>query len=116
MFPADTVLALRVQIGDAGYRDPAGYPVPETKFEGKGQAVLFHDGKVVRGTWTKDGLTGAIELTGPQGRRDDRARRPHLGRAGPRGRGRPHLEQVTRLATPGDAQPASTTERSPART
>jgi hypothetical protein len=61
------VLALRVQIGDAGYRDPAGYPVPETKFEGKGQAVLFHGGKVVRGTWTKDGLTGAIELTGPKG-------------------------------------------------
>ena len=66
-FPATTVLALRVPIGDAGYRDPAGYPVPETKFEGKGQAVLFHGGKVVRGTWTKDGLTGAIELTGPKG-------------------------------------------------
>ena len=67
VFPADSVLALRVQIGDAGYRDPAGYPVPETKFEGKGQALLFHDGKVVRGTWTKDGLTGAIELSGPKG-------------------------------------------------
>lgn len=66
-FPATTVLALRVQVGDAGYRDPAGYPVPETKFEGKGQALLFHGGKVVRGTWTKDGLTGALELTGPKG-------------------------------------------------
>jgi hypothetical protein len=67
VFPATTVLALKVQIGDAGYRDPAGYPVPETKFEGKGQALLFHDGKVVRGTWSKDGLTGAIELSGPKG-------------------------------------------------
>jgi hypothetical protein len=67
VFPATSVLALRVQIGDAGYRDPAGYMVPETKFEGKGQALLFHGGKVVRGTWTKDGLTGAIELTGPKG-------------------------------------------------
>ena len=66
-FPATTVLALRVQVGDAGYRDPAGYPVPETKFEGKGQALLFHGGKVVRGTWSKDGLTGALELTGPKG-------------------------------------------------
>ena len=66
-FPATTVLALRVQVGDAGYRDPAGYPVPETKFEGKGQALLFHGGKVVRGTWAKDGLTGALELTGPKG-------------------------------------------------
>lgn len=61
-FPADSVLVLRVQVGDAGYRDPAGYPVPETKFEGKGAALLFHGGRVIRGTWTKDGLTGAIEL------------------------------------------------------
>ena len=30
-FPADTVLVLRVQVGDAGYLDPAGNPVPETK-------------------------------------------------------------------------------------
>jgi Protein of unknown function (DUF3048) N-terminal domain/Protein of unknown function (DUF3048) C-terminal domain len=62
-FPADSVLVLRVRVGDAGYRDPAGYPVPETKFEGKGAALLFHDGRVVKGTWTKDGLTGAIELS-----------------------------------------------------
>jgi hypothetical protein len=61
-FPADSVLVLRVRVGDAGYRDPAGYPVPETKFEGKGAALLFHGGRVVKGTWTKDGLTGAIEL------------------------------------------------------
>lgn len=61
-FPADSVLVLRVKIGDAGYRDPAGYPVPETKFEGKGPAMLFHDGRVIRGTWTKKGLTGAIGL------------------------------------------------------
>lgn len=61
-FPADSVLVLRVKIGDAGYKDPAGYPVPETKFEGKGAALLFHGGRVIRGTWTKDGLTGAIEL------------------------------------------------------
>lgn len=61
-FPADSVLVMRVQIGDAGYKDPAGYPVPETKFTGKGPALLFHGGRVIRGTWTKDGLTGAIGL------------------------------------------------------
>lgn len=61
-FPADTVLVMRVKVGDAGYRDPAGYPVPETKFEGTGAALLFHGGRVIKGTWTKDGLTGAIEL------------------------------------------------------
>jgi hypothetical protein len=62
-FPASSVLVLRVKVGDAGYRDPAGYPVPETKFEGKGAALLFHGGRVIRGTWAKDGLTGELELS-----------------------------------------------------
>ncbi|NYE35228.1 hypothetical protein F4692_000332 [Nocardioides cavernae] len=66
-FPADSVLVLRVKVGDAGYRDPAGYPVPETKFEGKGAAMLFHGGRVIRGTWSKDGLNGAIELSTKDG-------------------------------------------------
>ena len=66
-FPADSILVLRVQVGDAGYKDPAGYPVPETKFEGKGAAMLFHGGRVVRGTWAKDGLTGALELSTKKG-------------------------------------------------
>ncbi len=66
-FPADSVLVMRVKVGDAGYRDPAGYPVPETKFEGKGAALLFHGGRVVKGSWSKDGLTGAIELTTKRG-------------------------------------------------
>jgi hypothetical protein len=61
-FPASSVLVLRVRVGDAGYEDPGGYPVPETKFEGKGQALLFHDGRVVKGTWSKDGLTGHVSL------------------------------------------------------
>ena len=62
-FPADSVLVLKVKVGDAGYKDPAGNFVPESKFEGTGDALLFHDGKVVRGTWKKDGLTGAIQLS-----------------------------------------------------
>ncbi len=62
-FPADSVLVLRVEIGDAGYKDPAGNPVPETNFEGEGEAMLFHDGKVVTGTWAKDGLDSSIELS-----------------------------------------------------
>jgi hypothetical protein len=66
-FPASSVLVMRVAVGDAGYRDPAGYPVPETKFEGTGPAQLFHDGKVVQGTWSKDGLTGAIKLETKKG-------------------------------------------------
>jgi Protein of unknown function (DUF3048) N-terminal domain/Protein of unknown function (DUF3048) C-terminal domain len=62
-FPADTVLVLRVQVGDAGYLDPAGNPVPETKLEGKGEAMIFHDGRLVRGTWQKAGLDEPISLS-----------------------------------------------------
>ena len=62
-FPTDTVLVLRVPVGDAGYTDPAGNPVPETKLEGKGAALLFHDGKVVKGTWEKSGLDDALSLS-----------------------------------------------------
>lgn len=67
-FPADTVLVLRVQVGDAGYKDPAGNPVPETKLEGNGAAFLFHGGKVVKGTWKKDGLEDAISLATKKGK------------------------------------------------
>ena len=62
-FVADNVLVLRVPVGDAGYRDPAGNPVPETKFVGKGQAMLFHDGRLVRGTWSKAKLDAPLKLT-----------------------------------------------------
>ncbi len=61
-FPADTVLVLRVRVGDAGYRDPAGNPVPETQFTGKGQALIFHAGRLVRGQWTKESLEAPLEL------------------------------------------------------
>ncbi len=62
-FPADTVLVLRVKVGDAGYRDPAGNPVPETQFTGQGQAMIFHDGRLVRGQWTKDSLGSSLKLS-----------------------------------------------------
>jgi hypothetical protein len=67
-FPADTVLVLRVQVGDAGYRDPAGNPVPETKFTGKGQALIFHGGRLVRGTWSKSALDAPLELSTKAGK------------------------------------------------
>ena len=67
-FPADTVLVLRVQVGDAGYLDPAGNPVPETQFTGKGQAMIFHDGRMVRGQWTKSSLGAALQLSTKAGK------------------------------------------------
>jgi hypothetical protein len=67
-FSADNVLVLRVKVGDAGYLDPAGNPVPETQFEGKGEAMLFHGGQLVRGTWEKDALDGTITLSTKAGK------------------------------------------------
>ncbi|HEX4685316.1 MAG TPA: DUF3048 domain-containing protein [Nocardioides sp.] len=52
-FPATNVLVLRVREGDAGYLDPAGNHVPKTLLVGKGNALLFHDGRMVAGTWQK---------------------------------------------------------------
>ncbi|MFS3128706.1 DUF3048 domain-containing protein [Nocardioides sp. Bht2] len=66
-FVADSVLVLKVRIGDAGYRDPAGNPVPETMLEGKGQAILFHNGRAIRATFEKDGLDGTIQLSTKKG-------------------------------------------------
>lgn len=62
-FRPDTLLVLRVRVGDAGYKDPAGNPVPETKFTGTGEATVFHKGRMVRGTWKKSDFDSAIELS-----------------------------------------------------
>lgn len=66
-FPADTVLVLRVEVGDAGYKDPAGNPVPESKFSGTGDLMLFHDGSVVKGTWKKSAPDAELSLSTADG-------------------------------------------------
>jgi hypothetical protein len=67
-FVPDNVLTVEVQVGDAGYRDPAGNPVPESKFFGTGSAVLFHEGKALPCEWSKNGPDGALELTTKNGK------------------------------------------------
>jgi len=62
-FRPDTVLVLRVRVGDAGYKDPAGNPVPETHFTGTGQAMVFHGGRMVRATWHKAGYNKVVTLS-----------------------------------------------------
>jgi hypothetical protein len=67
-FPATNVLVLRVRQGDAGYLDPAGNHVPETLLTGKGNALLFHDGRMVAGFWHKGKkATSPITLTTKKG-------------------------------------------------
>jgi hypothetical protein len=66
-FVADSVLLLRVRIGDAGYRDPAGNPVPETEFAGTGQAILVHGSSAVRCRWHKPGKAAELRLSTKDG-------------------------------------------------
>lgn len=66
-FIADNVLLLRVKIGDAGYLDPGGYPVPETLFYGKGDAVLVHGDKALKCRWSKKDKASPLALTTKQG-------------------------------------------------
>jgi hypothetical protein len=66
-FNPDSVLVLRVREGNAGYLDPAGNYVPETLYYGKGPAILFHGGKVERGTWTKKSRKTPVKLASASG-------------------------------------------------
>ncbi len=71
-FPATNVLVLRVREGDAGYLDPAGNHVPETLLTGKGNALLFHGGRMYAATWHKGKAPSSqITLTDKQGKKLD---------------------------------------------
>jgi Protein of unknown function (DUF3048) N-terminal domain/Protein of unknown function (DUF3048) C-terminal domain len=66
-FTADNVLLLRVAIGDAGYKDPAGNPVPVTYFFGSGPGVLVHGEQAQKVKWSKHGKAGQLTLTSMKG-------------------------------------------------
>lgn len=66
-FQPETVLVLRVEVVDAGYTDPAGNFVPESKFKGGGVAQVFHGGKVYEGEWAKDKLDSPLTLKAADG-------------------------------------------------
>ena len=66
-FQPETVLVLRVEVVDAGYRDPAGNFVPESKFKGGGKAQVFHGGQVYEGEWSKDKLESPLKLSTADG-------------------------------------------------
>lgn len=61
-FAPDNLLALRVEVDDAGYEDPGGNPVPVTKLVGEGKAQLFSNGRAVTGTWSKDDEDSQLKL------------------------------------------------------
>ncbi|WP_159085816.1 DUF3048 domain-containing protein [Aeromicrobium chenweiae] len=67
-FKADTMIVLSCRVGDAGYTDPAGNPVPETVFEGRGEARVFHGDEVTSVTWVKSGLKKGLRFETADGK------------------------------------------------
>lgn len=53
LFQADTLVIIRVQELDAGYKDPAGNFVPEAQTSGSGPLTVIHGGTAINGTWAK---------------------------------------------------------------
>jgi len=68
-FAARNLVVLWADEKDAGYTDPAGSPVPETVFDGTGDAVIFVGGTRVDGTWKKANNAATIVLTTKDGER-----------------------------------------------
>ncbi len=66
-YAPDTIVLLRVREGDAGYKDPAGNPVPETLFFGKGEAVLVSGNKALPCRWAKKDRDSALRLVTKSG-------------------------------------------------
>lgn len=67
-FVADNLLVLRVRTRDAGYRDPAGNPVPETVLEGEGRALLMLGNRAVRARWEKGSDSDPFTFTASSGK------------------------------------------------
>jgi hypothetical protein len=51
--PANLVVQF-VDVNDTDVRDPAGNPVPLSTLIGSGDAEIFRNGRVIRGTWSKE--------------------------------------------------------------
>jgi hypothetical protein len=66
-FTPDNVLVLRVTTRDAGYRDPAGNPVPETVLTGSGDALLLAGDHSVQARWSKSDASSPLALTDADG-------------------------------------------------
>ncbi|WP_162891268.1 DUF3048 domain-containing protein [Aeromicrobium sp. A1-2] len=61
---AKTMIVMFCEVGDAGYTDPVGNPVPETKLEGTGRAMVFNGKTVTEVTWLKPSLDEPITFRG----------------------------------------------------
>jgi hypothetical protein len=68
VFHPNTIIVAKVTTSDAGYRDPAGNYVPASHFEGKGQAIIFANGKFQKVTWHKAAIETLPTFTDAAGK------------------------------------------------
>ncbi len=66
-FMPDNLLVLRVATRDAGYKDPAGNPVPETVLAGSGDAILLTKGRSIEARWSKPAAGRPLAFTDKAG-------------------------------------------------
>lgn len=64
---ATNVVVQVVPYEDTGIRDQSGEPVPEAKLVGEGRALVFRDGMVTEGTWSKASADAITEYKTPDG-------------------------------------------------
>lgn len=66
-FVAPNLVVVFAPVVDAGYRDPGGNSVPETKFEGSGVGLVVIGGQAIDVTWTKEGVGGTLKFADANG-------------------------------------------------
>jgi len=65
---ADTVVVAFVEQIDTGRFDSAGSPVPDYVVTGRGESVVFRNGRAWTGTWERDNNREFFRFLGPDGR------------------------------------------------
>ena len=66
-FDAKSLVILSLEVGDAGYLDPAGNPVPEMRTTGSGTGWLVVGSKIHKIRWSKPSARATWTLTTRQG-------------------------------------------------
>jgi hypothetical protein len=64
---ADNIVVMVVELRETGIVDAAGTPSPDVEVVGSGPAYVIRDGRVVRGTWERDGRNDVTRLLNRQG-------------------------------------------------